>query len=95
MLEESINSPAMVRHCVKMLKLKVSKVNPHQITVITAEQPVYTLGKHIQWKYTEEYKDVFWMIDRLHIEMAFMNVVGNRLERSGWIEVFEKERTSH
>ena len=33
MLEESINSPAMILHCVKMLKLKVSKVNPHQITV--------------------------------------------------------------
>ena len=48
LLEESVNSPAMVRHCVKIMKLLVSKLNPGQFTVITGDQPVYTLGKQIQ-----------------------------------------------
>ena len=42
LLEESVNSPAMVRHCVKIVKLLVSKLNPGQFTVITGDQPVYT-----------------------------------------------------
>lgn len=90
LLEEFNNLPAMARQCTKILKLIISKVNPHQITVATADQLVYTLGKQIQWKYIEEYKDVFWMMDPLQIEMAFMNVRGNWLDGSGWVEVFEK-----
>ena len=70
--------------------LIISKVNPHQITLITANQPVYTLGKQIMWQYTEECKDVFSMMGPLNIEMAFMNVIGNWLVGSSWVEVFEK-----
>ena len=58
--------------------------------MITADQPVYALGKQIQWKYTEECKDIFWMMGPLHIEMTFMNVIGYWLYGSGWVTVFEK-----
>ena len=66
LLEESINSPAMVRHSVEVLTRITRHVNENQITVITADQPVYTLGKQIQWKYKEECTDVFWMMGSLH-----------------------------
>ena len=90
LLEESVNSPAMVRHGVKIVKLLVSKLNPGQFTVITGNQPVYTLGKQIQWKHTDECKDVLWMMGPLHIEMAFMSAIGYWLEGSGWVEIFER-----
>lgn len=31
------------------------------------------------------------MMDPLHIEMNFINVRGNWLEGSAWVEIFEKE----
>ena len=77
LFEESLNSPAMVRHCAKIVKRITNKANPNQVTVITADQPVYALGEQVQWTYTEESKDVFWMMGGLHIEMAYMNAMGN------------------
>ena len=62
LLEESVNSPAMVRHCVKIVKPLVSKLNLGQFAVITGDVPVYTLGKQIQWKHTDKCKDVLWMM---------------------------------
>ena len=95
LLEESINSPAVVRHCVNILKLIISKVNQYQINVIKAYHPVYTLGKQIHWEYTEECRDVFWMMGPLHIEMAFMNAVENWLEYLAGLKSLKREVTSH
>ena len=47
LLQESINSPAIVRHCMSVIQGVTKKLNPEQSTVITADQPVYTLGKQI------------------------------------------------
>ena len=90
LLEESVNLPAMVCHCVKIVKLLVSKLNPGQFTVITGDQPVYTLGKQIKWKHSDKCKDVLWMMGSLHIEMAFISAIGNWLEVSAWLEIFER-----
>ena len=88
--EKSVNSPAMVRHCVKIVKPLFSKLILGQFNVITGDQPVYTLGKQIQWKHTDECKDVLWMMGPFHIEMAFISAIGNWLEGSGWVEIFER-----
>ena len=39
--------------------------------------------------YEERYKNVIWMMDPLHIEMAFSSAIGEWLEGSGWIQAFE------
>ena len=38
--------------------------------------------------YHEDYKDVGWLMDPLHIEMALMNAIGNWIQGSGWVEAF-------
>ena len=90
LFQESINSPAMVRHCMSVIQGVTKKLNPEQSTVITAGQPVYTLGKQIQWVYPDEFGDVFWMMGILHIEMDVLNLIGNWLGGSGWVDVFKK-----
>ena len=88
LLEESINSPAMVRHCANVLSRITNYLNANQTTLVTADQPVYALGKQIQWRYPNE-GNIFWMLGGLHIEMTFMSAIGNWLNGSGWVEVFE------
>ena len=90
LLQESINSPAIVRHCMSVIQGVTKKLNPEQSTVITADQPLYTLGKQIQWMYPNEFGDVFWMMGILHIEMDVLNLIGNWLDGSGCVDVFKK-----
>ena len=92
LLNESINSPAMVAHCFKVISKEVKELNPQQPPVITADQPVYATAKQVQWLLPDEYKDVAVMMDPLHIEMAFLNAIDNWLEGSGWVTIFERAR---
>ena len=34
--------------------------------------------------------DVIWMMGPLHIEMAYMSAIGDWIDGSGWVEVFQK-----
>ena len=56
------------------------------------DQPVYAIAKQVQWSKPEDYKDVVVMMGPLHIEMAFLNAIGDWLEGSGWVDIFEKAR---
>ena len=94
LLQDSINSPAMVKHCMTVIKDLISSLNSNQDPVITADQPVYALGKQIQWLYPNDFGHVVWMMGPLHIEMAFINVIGDWLDGSGWCEVFNKANIS-
>jgi len=94
LLEESINSAAMVRHCMNLLINLTNHLNHGQVTVVTADQPVYALGKQVQWRFPETYKNTLWMLGPLHIEMAFLNAIGDWLEGSGWIQALEKGNIS-
>ena len=60
----------------------VSTINSHQDLVITADQPVYALGKQVQWMYPDIFKNFFWMMGPLHIEMTLLNAVGDWMEGS-------------
>ena len=72
LFQESVNSPAMVRHCMKIIKDLVKYVNDRQISVIIGNQPVYALGKQVQWAYQDEFKDMIWMMGPLHIIYLFI-----------------------
>ena len=86
LLQESINSPTMVRHCMSVIQGVTKKLNPEQSTMITADQLVYTLGKQIQWMYPDEFRYVFWMMG-----ISILNLIGNWLDGSGCVDVFKKE----
>jgi hypothetical protein len=94
LLQESLNSLAMVKHCMALLTDLLLYLNPHQYPVITGDQPVYALGKQVQWMYPNSFENVVWMMGPLHIEMTFINVIGDWLECSGWCEVFNKANIS-
>ena len=80
LLEESVNSTAMVQHCMNLIKKLTNHLNPGQVTVITADQPVYAIGKQVEWTYPDKFCDVLWMLGPLHIEMMFMSAIGDWLE---------------
>ena len=93
-LEDSVNSLGMAKHCMMLVEKLVSTINSHQDPVITADQPVYALGKRVQWMYPDRFKNVVCMMSRLHIEMALLNAIDDWLEGSGWLGVFNKAKIS-
>ena len=93
LLNESINSHAMVQHCTEVISQITTKLNPGQKVIIIADQPVYALGKQVQRAYNEKYDNVLFMLGPLHIEMAFLNVIGDWVEGSGWH--FRKPNLQH
>ena len=85
----NINSLAMVKHTMKVTKRAVDSLNKNQIPVIIADQPVYALGKQLQWLFPHHYgEDKFViMMGGLHIEMATLSMIGDWLEGSGWSDL--------
>ncbi|KAK3880702.1 hypothetical protein Pcinc_014857 [Petrolisthes cinctipes] len=45
----SAHSVAMIRHSMDIVKAAIQLVNPGQIPVLAAEQPLFALAKEIQW----------------------------------------------
>ena len=68
----------MAKHCMTVIQKVIHKVNPGQIRIITAEQPVYVLLKQMQWKFPNAFgEDAFIiMMGGLHIEMAMLDFLG-------------------
>ena len=58
--------------------------------IITGDQPVYALGKKVQWMFADQFRDVLWMRGPLLIEIAFLDAIGNWLDGSGWTNIFER-----
>ena len=92
LLNESINSLAMVAHCLQVISKVVKELNPQQWPAITVDQPVYAMAKQVQWLLPDEYKKVLVMMGPLQIEMAFLNAISDWLEGSGWLAIFERAR---
>ena len=91
-LEDSVNSLGMAKHCMMLVEKLVSTINSHQNPVIAADQPVYALGKQVQWMYPDRFKNFVWMMGPLHIEMALLKAIGDWLEGKGWLGVFNKAK---
>lgn len=73
---DNAHSIAMVKHAMTMVQKAVRHLNPGQVPVLAADQPLYALAKQIQWTWPatlgEEHYVV--MFGGLHIEMAFLTV---------------------
>lgn len=57
MFTENAHSLAMIEHSMKIIKSAVSHVNPNQVPVIALDQPLFVLGKQIQWTRGKEYNE--------------------------------------
>ena len=89
LLRDSAHSVATIKHCMNKIGETVRFLNPEQIPVIAADQPLFALAKQIQWQWPERYgEDKFViMFGGLHIEMAALKSLGTVLKESGWISV--------
>eukprot|EP00745_Piridium_sociabile_P026549 TRINITY_DN4240_c0_g1_i3.p1 TRINITY_DN4240_c0_g1~~TRINITY_DN4240_c0_g1_i3.p1 ORF type:complete len:1496 (-),score=398.92 TRINITY_DN4240_c0_g1_i3:837-5324(-) len=86
LLRDQAHSVATIKHAMKKIQETVAFLNPGQIPVIVADQPLFALAKQIQWLWVMEYgEDNFViMFGGLHIEMAGLKSLGTLLEGSGW-----------
>ena len=73
-----------------MISKVIEELNLQQPPVITADQPFYAIAKQVQWLLPDKYEDDVVMIGPLHIEMAFLNAVGDLLEWSSWVTIYER-----
>ena len=78
LITEGINSSAMGKHCMTVIQKVVHKVNPRQFPIFTTNQPIYTLLKQMQCKFSNGFgEDAFIiMMGGLHIGMAMLQVLG-------------------
>lgn len=69
-----------------VIQSSTNDANPGQIPVIAMDQPLYAIVKQIQWKWSDLYgeRKLVIMFGGLHIEMAFLKLLGGWLEGSGW-----------
>ena len=94
LLQDEIATHAMVRHTMDIIDRVHKSLKIDQPIIVTADQPVYAIGKQVQWLYPDEYGDckVVMMMGPLHIEMNFIGMLGNWLESSGWTECLVKAK---
>ena len=81
-----LRDEATVKHAMDKVRDAIAYLNPDQVPVITADQPIYALAKQVQWQWPElygEHKFVI-MFGGLHIEMAALRSLGTLLKDSGW-----------
>ena len=82
---DEAHSPATIKHVMRKIRDTVAFLNPGQIPVVAADQPLYALAKQIQWQWPGHGEDEFVvMFGGLHIEMAVLRSAGTILRDSGW-----------
>ena len=76
----------MIPHAMNMIKAAINHANASQIPVITLDQPLFALGKLIQWNWPSTHgKEKFvLLLGGLHIEMAVFKILGDWLDGSCW-----------
>ena len=73
---ENAHSVAMIEHSMDIVKTSVQYLNPGEIPVLAADQPLFALAKQIQWTWPATHgEDQFViMFGGLHTEMAVLKV---------------------
>lgn len=89
LFHEPSKSPAMIKHAIDVLMNAINFLNPGQIPVVALDQPLFAIGKQIQWKCPLQYGEnkLTLMLGGLHTEMAFLKAIGSIVRDSGWTDV--------
>lgn len=88
LFREQAHSASMMMHSMDIVAKATKFINPDQIPVLVADQPLYTLLKQLQYLFPLKVGEdkFFIMMGGLHIEMAALRLVGQWLNGSGWVE---------
>ena len=62
LFRDSAHSPAMVKHGMRVIQQITNHVNPGQIPVMTVDQPLFAIGKKIQWAWPDEFGKKHFML---------------------------------
>ena len=83
---EANHSFAMIFHAMNIVKAVVAHLNPRQVPVLVADQPLFLIAKKIQWNYPQTLGEEQFVVflAGMHIEMTAFRLIGNTLDSSGW-----------
>lgn len=86
LFSEKAASVAMVRHGMTIIKDITHYLNPGQVSVMTADQPLYALAKYVQWCWPDTLGEDHMTIifGGLHTEMTIWKTIGDLLDGCGW-----------
>ena len=86
LLRDQAHSVATIQHVMDKISGTVAFLNPSQVPVIAADQPIYSVAKQIQWYWPGQYGEdrLVIMCGGLHIELAALRSIGTLLRDSGW-----------
>ncbi|KAK3924496.1 3-dehydroquinate synthase, partial [Frankliniella fusca] len=90
LFHEVAETPSMVKHGLNIVISITSMVNAGQTPVMCMDQPLYALGKILQWNWPETYGEhkIVLIMGGLHIEQAFLRLLGSFMEECGWAQIF-------
>jgi hypothetical protein len=73
---DNAHSVAMIKHSMTIVQAAIEHLNPGQIPVLAADQPLFALAKQIQWTWPNTLGEDHFVImfGGLHIEMAVLKV---------------------
>ncbi len=86
LFRESAHSPLMVYHGMNVICAVTNHINPGQTPVMVVDQPLFTIAKKIQWKYSDELGENKFvvMLGAMHTEKMLYDSLGDWLDGSGW-----------
>ena len=89
LFQEDSKSVAMIKHAMSVIQQAVNKLNPGQAPVIALDQPLFAIGKQVQWRWPDTYGEQHFvlLLGGLHIELAALKMIGTWLEDSGWVDI--------
>lgn len=61
MFNEKAASVSMVKHGMDVLRNLTSFLNPGQVPVLTADQPLYAISKYVQWQWPTIYSETVYV----------------------------------
>ena len=97
LFRDSAHSVSTVKHGMDLLQKATSYLNPEQSSVVlSVDQPLYAIAKKLQWEFPNIYgeKKFVIMMGGLHIKMAFLGVLGQWMEGSGWSRIMKESSVS-
>ena len=83
---EAAHSVAMIFHAMNVVKAVVAHLNPGQVPVLVADQPLFLIAKKIQWNYPQIFGEEQFVVflGGMQVEMMASRLLGNWLDSSGW-----------
>ena len=88
-IDESVHTFDMQYHCMNIISNTINTLNPGQIPVDTANQPIFALTKELIIRFPNRFGPYkcFCLFEYLHIEKSLLIICGWVIKGSGLNEI--------